>query len=291
MEDNSEQWEEVDHALQLNQVQVGDNQGISNVQEEGGNEFYSGLPRLTRSQVRIREQAGLLHSSANVPAASDLVEPEPSSLVSAEFVPAPHLGEGWTMKSIIRKNGKSAGQVDKYWKSPTSSNTFRSMKAVRSFMRLNEANPSSPDRVLMGRISRRLKPSAQLRLQQSFEICRDVRQSDRFGRGVVAKSAVKKGDIFVDNDAFWFLGTPPSHLDPVRGEYIMYGGGYFNLLDTYSLMLNEARGRKKRNMKFKVLHNDHDGEVLKVFAWEFLHDVQVNEEILIDYYQNATSVM
>ena len=56
-------------------------------------------------------------------------------------------------------------------------------------------------------------------------------------------------------------------------------------------MLNEARGRKKRNMKFKVLHNDHDGEVLKVFAWEFLHDVQVNEEIVIDYYQNATGVM
>ena len=273
MDNNSEQREEVDRAPQLNQEQVGDNQGVSNVLEEGDNEFNSGLRRLTRSQVRIREQAGHVRSLANVPAASDSVEPEPSCLVSAEFVPAPDVGDGWTMKSIVRKNGKSAGQVDKYWKSPTSSKTFRSMKAVRSFMRLNEANPSSPDSVSMGRISRRLKPSAQLRLRQTFEICSDVRQSDRFGRGVVAKLAVMEGDLFLDNDPFWFLGTPPSHLDPVRGEYIMYGEGYFNLLGTYTLMLNEARGRKQRNMKFKVLHTDHDGEVLKVFAWEFLCNV------------------
>ena len=64
MDNNSEQREEVDRAPQLNQEQVGDNQGMSNVLEEGDNEFNSGMRRLTRSQVRIREQAGLVHSSA-----------------------------------------------------------------------------------------------------------------------------------------------------------------------------------------------------------------------------------
>jgi len=161
------------------------------------------------------------------------------------------------------------------------------MIAVQRFKQCNDATRSSQDSIIHGYHTRGLKPSAELRLFQTFEICSNERQSDRgvLGGGVVAKVAVKKGEIFEDKGPFWLLGTPPSNLDRDRGEYIMYGEGYFIVQGSYTVMLNETRGNKPHNMQFKVFCTDHDGGTVKTLGWEFLCNVQVDKEILIQYYQ------
>ena len=55
----------------------------------------------------------------------------PAKLLTS--VPAPDIGEGWTIKTYQRQTGSSAGHTDSYWYSPALGKKFRSLKEIGRF--------------------------------------------------------------------------------------------------------------------------------------------------------------
>ena len=55
----------------------------------------------------------------------------PAKLLTS--VPAPDIGEGWTIKTYQRQSGSSAGHTDSYWYSPALGKKFRSLKEIGRF--------------------------------------------------------------------------------------------------------------------------------------------------------------
>ena len=129
------------------------------------------------------------------------------------------------------------------------------------------------------------QPSTESILFRTFQVCDGARQSDPSGAGVIANVDVNIGDSFEDKAARWMDGTPPSYLNHIRGEYIMYGTGFFNVQGSYTVMLNEPRNEQLPNMKFIVRPTSHDGVMVHTLHWKFIRHVHAGKEILVDYYQ------
>ena len=149
-----------------------------------------------------------------------------------------------------------------------------------SFIRSSQARSSGHSYPTRG-----LKPSSESILFCTFQICKDDRQSDPFGGGVIANVDVNPGDSFEDKAAFYMDGTPPSYLNSTRGEYIMYGNGYFRVPGSLTVMLNEPRNEQLPNMKFIVRPTSHDGVMVHTLHWKFIRHVHAGKEILVDYSQ------
>jgi len=228
-----------------------------------------------------------LRSGTNRAAEAEAEVEEPSSSNTDEFVPAPDIGEGWTRQRVPRGSGMTAAPFVIHYRSTSTPRVFHSLSAVRNFQLLRSENiPSSLDRS-RGHLypTRGPQQSTESILFRTFQVCDGDQQSDPSGSGVIAKVDVNIGDSFEDKAAFWMDGEPPSYLNPIRGEYIMYRAGFFNVQGSYTVMLNEPRNGQTANMQFRVCRTFHDGGILLTLRWRFIRDVQAGNEILVHYYQ------